>query len=308
MNVLSTEVGLVGVGRIGRHHAKWWSSLVGGPINTYDKLLTKPMDKSVVYTTLQDFLNKKWKVCDVCTPNETHYDVCSTALKKCNIVLCEKPLIYDRGLSFNKTINLAHDLLSLAKRHDSKLLLCSQHYSTMGFCLNLLKKKNTFSNVKNFKVSMFSPGTPHGKKLLDAWIDLSPHLFASLQRIVPEPTTFSLSDLRVEVIDNSIVVKFKAYSLSHQFCINCNFQVGFSQKTFLSYRINGHEFQISGKTDPNGIYSCSIVSDGISYTFMDPLQHYLKEVIKGKHYLSGISAIENLQHVLLTAQAINATC
>jgi len=126
MHADTIGIGLVGVGGIGRYHAKLWSEVPGAKlVGVYDvapaacERARKDFNIPQVYATLDELVNDPAiDAVDVCTPNNFHKPGVLAALGAGKHCLCEKPLAADPA-----------DIEAMIAARDTsgKLLMTAQH-------------------------------------------------------------------------------------------------------------------------------------------------------------------------------------
>lgn len=190
------KTAILGAGRIGKHHSKWW--LECG--NEVCAILTSSPESAKrraselkgfcgfqgrAYHSLETLLkNETPEIVDICTPPELHYEHALASLNANCHVLCEKPLLFRENTQINDLLGKAHELETLAELKNLRFSLCSQFYAVGKTALKLFKT-NKDEQISEFRSILATPARGRSRNPKDCWLDLGPHLIASMQAAFP---------------------------------------------------------------------------------------------------------------------------
>jgi len=200
---VALRVAVLGASGIGRHHAKWYSSLgcevvaflgssPGSVAATAHALRDAIGFRGHGYTSLAELLlNERVDAVSVCTPPALHARHVFNTLEAGCAVLCEKPLVWDPTASSAEMLEEAEGLLEEAERNSVLLSVNTQDVAAVEAYRQLVPQ--TPVPPKRFHAEMSSkrrPNNPGGQGL---WFDLMPHPLSVLLALLPDaalwPTT-----------------------------------------------------------------------------------------------------------------------
>lgn len=122
MNTKKLNVGVIGLGNMGRHHVRVYSELTDQChlVSVLDFNEEKANEFATkfncsAHTTLDTFLNSGLDAISICSPTSTHFEVAKAAISKGLHVLIEKPIA--------ETIEQANALIKLAQEHNVHIMV-----------------------------------------------------------------------------------------------------------------------------------------------------------------------------------------
>ncbi|MFT5171423.1 MAG: UDP-N-acetylglucosamine 3-dehydrogenase [Candidatus Marinamargulisbacteria bacterium] len=168
------RVGVVGLGNMGKHHARIYAQLENVTLaaicdhhtETLDQFSTQYACKG--YTTLKEMLaNENLDAISIAVPTAQHYDIAKTVIQQGIHVLIEKPITH--------SIETANEIVQLAKKH--KVTLMIGHIERFNPAITKLKSlidDGTFGKITSLvakRVGVF----PTRIKDANVIIDLAVH-------------------------------------------------------------------------------------------------------------------------------------
>lgn len=198
------KVGIVGVGSIGKYHAREFF-LAGCEIaaifttkkekeSEKKRLLKEEFEiKTNAFCQMDKFLEEKLDIVSICSPPETHYNLIKKCLGKGIHVLCEKPFVENE--------KKAKELFKIAR--ENKLILCVN--TQWPSILEKLNKKINFEKIDYFEGTM-EPGL-EGIKMIE---DHVPHLNSIILKMFGKGKAGKIKFPKKE--EEHIVVKFNYYT------------------------------------------------------------------------------------------------
>lgn len=182
-------------------------------------IFIKPIKSALTMSKVVDFVS-------ICTPNETHLELCEIFLKNDCYVLVEKPLFWEKKLSHLKVKEKCLNIFGIA---DGRL--------TVNYPISFLYKdimtEVDFENIKDFSFYYQTRGNKVGNEIA---VDLLPHAFSLLLKFV------EVSKIKIEKIlktENRWQIKFLFGETK------CNFNFVQDPKAInsnLSFIINSKKF------------------------------------------------------------------
>ena len=185
------NVGVIGAGYWGKKHVDEYSKIKSVNLAAVSDFVEKNLDfcKDVynVKTLTKDYReilkSPDIDAVSICTPNESHFDICKDALISGKHVLIEKPITLDS--------RQAYELVDLSKERG--LALCVGHVFRFNNAIKKVKeliKDNFFGDLGVIKIQWTNRRDPIENR--DILFDLAPHPFDILNFITglwPESVT-----------------------------------------------------------------------------------------------------------------------
>lgn len=173
--MINIKVGVIGAGRWGKKHIDEYLKMkdveLSWVFDQWDENIKYCKNNFKIPNLTKNYhkiLTSDVEAVNVCTLNQTHYDVCKAALEAGKHVLVEKPITLD----FKK----AYKLVDLAKKH--KRLLAVGHIFRYNNSINHVKKliqEEFFGKLYYMRFQWTSHLYPD--KQLDIVVDMMPHLY-----------------------------------------------------------------------------------------------------------------------------------
>lgn len=312
-------VAVLGAGGIGRHHANWWHAegarvvaILGRTPETVrvsaGKLKALFGYDGPVFTDLAALLREaRPDIVDVCSPAACHVDHARLALEQGCQVLCEKPLVFDRGLPPARLLEQASELTTLAARRQLRFGLCSQHAVAAATCAALLRSRHP-APLSDVRMELRSPARGRAPDPTQTWIDLGPHLLAAVQALVagtePDWATLQIGTAGHDV-DLALTLRPAGAP-----AVTARLQAGFTTGEPANVRritLNGCAFDLLGETGPDGLFGMRYrTADGIDSLQPDPMRLLIRAFLAGHPPLDARSALANQRMLMRVFENLGA--
>ena len=190
------RVAIVGASGIGKNHAVWFAKN-GAEVCAFvgSSPATLPATSEILQSKLgytprgyselgQLLASEKLDVVCISSPPQLHFEQAMLCLEKGIPTLCEKPLVYDAGLSHEKLKTQARELVTAANERD--VLLGTQlQYSFLAEKLCEMAGL-TASSIERYTMEIETKNIKPGRSHETIWIELAPHPLSVLQKLLPE--------------------------------------------------------------------------------------------------------------------------
>lgn len=204
---------VIGAGKIGRHHAKWYDrcgcELVGWSVSSAASLDSRAADLRAdcarigrgftSYELLLDELRPD--LVSVCTPAEHHFAAARAALSRGIPVLCEKPLVWSGDAS--QAAAQAQELVALANGQ-GVLLAVNLQYS---YAARWYRDWLGHAPSTTCEVVLESRGKGAERTPDEVWMELGPHALSLVLALLPDHAP-ALDSVAVETAPRTAVVRF----------------------------------------------------------------------------------------------------
>lgn len=303
------RVAVLGVGGIGRHHAKWWH-LEGADVCAFLGRSPEGVSRAGEtlkgmfpftgrgYTSLRDLLaEQRPDVVDVCTPTELHYAHARAALRAGCDVLCEKPFVYDAELTSAEMISQARELLALATRQQVRFGVCTQYAVSARLCLAGAAER--LSRLESYRGYLVSPTRGRAADPLRTWVDLAPHLLGALQVACPDGRP-DWTHLELDFAGHRARAQFHLRRPDGS-TVACDIDTDHTDtepKNVRQLTFNGYRFDMGGFSDAAGVFHARIQTAAGSTDHEDPMRLLIRSFRDRKAEVSGGFALRNLEWML----------
>lgn len=189
------NIGVIGVGHLGQHHAKHLNQLSSiNLVGVFDKDKSRCKEiadkfKTTAFTTLADIINASDGLC-VVTPTQTHADVASECIKSGKPVFIEKPI--------TQSIEEADMLLDLAEKNNVAIQV--GHIERLNPALLPLRQFEI--NPKFIEIQRLAPYTVRGTDV-PVVLDLMIHDIDIILSLVQSPVK-NIHATGVSIITDSV--------------------------------------------------------------------------------------------------------
>lgn len=299
-----SRTAVLGASGIGRFHAAWWN-LAGAEVCAYlgssprslettRKKLTQLFDfQGRGYADFRELLEKESPdIVDICCPPEYHFQYAAEALDARCDVLCEKPFVYDPGLSHQQILDQTRRLTQKAQSSKRLLGMCSQYCVTAEMCRGFWERICPGEEIKTVRIHIASPGRGRGTDPIPIWVDLGPHLLSAIQCLLPDSrSAWSISD--VSFAANRAHAELHMTDVKGR-CVKCDLHAGRTTTKpdhIRRIEINDSLFEIEGERDADGIFGARITTDGGSVAKPDAMRVLIEQFLAG-------NALVTPQHIL----------
>lgn len=304
----SLRVAIVGASGIGRHHANWHDA-VGSTVVAFvgttperchesAQVLTKTFGfQGQAYTSLDEMLQQERPdVVDICSPNETHYDVATRALAADCHVLCEKPLVWDASLSAHQILEQAERLQDMASRANRHLGMCSQLAGLLPQYDNLVGPSDRPCSFE----AVLETTCASLRSARDVWTDMGPHPISLILARFPT-ADLDLSTVTRSLHGHEAKVTFDVITNGHR--CQCSVIVRDLPGPPLQRRFgfDGRCVDIAGQPGADGYYRCVLRGDGMEDEGTDPMHLLIGQfarTVQGAEktpIVTAATAVQNLQ-------------
>ena len=308
------RVAVLGVGGIGKHHAKWWH-LEGAEVCAFLGRSPESVGRASEtlkgmfafsgrgYTSLSELLEQERPdIVDVCTPTELHCTQARAALRAGCDVLCEKPFVYDAELTAAEMISQAKELLALATRKKLHLGVCTQYVINARLCLAICPER--FHRLESYHGYLVSPTRGRAPDPSRTWVDLAPHMLGAIQIACPE-ARLDWSSLDLDFAGHRARARFRLRRPDGSF-VSCDVHTDHTDtepKNIRQLTFNGYTFDIGGFSDAAGVFHARIQTADGSYDREDAMRLLIRSFRDGTAAVPGRFALRNLEWMLRVLEA-----
>jgi len=305
------KVAVIGVKGIGKHHAKWWQvegadvcAFLGSTresVASAGEMLSHHLDADVPgFFDLEEMLREKDPdIVDVCSPPHLHAVHCEASLEAGCHVLCEKPFVYEKGVSSDRLVGQANSLAELAERKGLKLGICLQYVESARSLLGLWKDLRPGEPIVRVEGVLASPAKGRAQDPRRVWVDLAPHPLSAIQTVFPslQPDWSSLS------------IDFERYNANARFegrlegdrTVRCSVRTYNTEEPPANVRrfvLNDVQFDIEGYKDDEGMFQARIHWDNGTRETEDAMRMVVRRFLEGNPSAPGREGARNLEWML----------
>ncbi len=210
-----TRVAIIGAGKIGRHHAKWYHrcgcEVVGFVVSSPDHLAARTeelkQDCPAVgpgFASVEEMLAAvRPALVSVCSPAECHFEHAAAALQHGAHVLCEKPLTWAGAAETARA--QARELVDLAR--DRRLTLATNLQYSYAAELYLRWIKYFGGMLERCTVEFESRGGQTERSPAEVWMELGPHALSLAFGLLPGHT-LKPGSIDVRTSARTVVARF----------------------------------------------------------------------------------------------------
>jgi predicted dehydrogenase len=193
------RVAVAGASGIGKHHAKWHhtagcevvaflGSNAGSCAATAQALQALfPFSGRGFDNWEQLLAEMEPDIVDICVPNELHYEFAFAALEAGCHVLCEKPLVWQRGEELETLFSQGQRLVAEANRRELNLGICTQYAASLPHYMRLYRPlQGALKTVETYYAEMEVPARGRWREATEVWVDMGPHPLSLLLAWVPD--------------------------------------------------------------------------------------------------------------------------
>lgn len=314
MGTAPRRVAVLGVGGIGKHHAKWWH-LEGVQVCAFLGRSPESVERAAEtlrgmfaftgkgYTALPELLeHERPDIVDICTPMEFHYRHARAALRAGCDVLCEKPFVYDPELTSAEMLSQARELLALATRQRLRFGVCTQYAVSARLCLTLCAAR--FRSIESYRGYLVSPTRGRAPDPAGTWVDLAPHLLAALQVACPDGA-IDWTTLELDFAGHRARAHFRLRRADggSVACDVHTYHTDSEPKNVRQLTFNDYRFDIGGFSDAAGVFQGRIQTPDGSVDREDAMRLLIRGFRDGKIELPGRLALRNLEWMLQVLDA-----
>ena len=294
-----TRVAILGAGKIGRYHAREFSSLGAEVVailgssressaKTAEKLEKDFGVKTKPYHVLEELLgNEKLDAVSICTPPEMHASQIRLCLEKGLNVMCEKPFVQTN----NDDYKTAKELLDFAEKKRRILTVNTQWASIVDY----FKGYTDLDSLKKFSME----AEPEGKGI-GLLNDFLPHANSVLIKMVPDGKVEGIEFLSKN--ENSVIVKFKYENSKKSVEVKYGFRTRVSRPGQIVFSLNEKTF----RREIGSEYKQFFAANKERFEIEDPLRVSIRKFLQAcnDYGVPLISKKEILENIALTKQII----
>ena len=304
------KVAVIGASGIGRHHAKWWV-FEGADVTAFAGSSPERVARTAEvlkelfgfsgrgYADVHEMLAAENRdFVDVCSPNALHFEHARAGLEAGAHVLCEKPFVYEEGLSPDVLRQRARFLVDLAREKGRRLAVCLQYTFAGRWAQEAFRREHPDEPIRRFRASLASPARGRGPDPLPLWIDLGPHVLSAMQVVFPY-ASIDRTGVRTEFSDYSAAVILPLRSAPEDVEVELRVWRTFDDPSHVrSITLNDFECTFKGGKDAGGTYCTVMEFPGGVEQRPDMMRLVIRDMLAGRTPTGGEFALRN-QDLLL---------
>jgi len=307
---------VIGASGIGKHHAKWWhleGADVCAFVGTSRESVAKTQEALAAlfpfegrgYTDVQAMLDAEGPdVVDVCSPAPCHYEHVRTALEAGCQVLCEKPLVFDKGVPREALMAQGRALFALADDKGGRLGVCTQYSSGALIFGELWGEQRNDEPITHYHGHLEAPAKGRAPDPARIWVDLSPHLISVLLKLAPGGA----------VAWDTLRAHFDGYEATAEFevrraaggpleCVLVARNRTEPPPNIRHFKLNDYPFVVEGENDADGVYCARIETPDGHHLRPDLMRVLIGEFLAGRLVTNAEESLANLDLMLRVLEA-----
>ncbi|HHX41113.1 MAG TPA: Gfo/Idh/MocA family oxidoreductase [Armatimonadetes bacterium] len=309
----SLPVAVIGAGRIGRQHAKWYHAagcrVVGflgsseESVGRTQAALQEMLGVAIPgYTDFERLVSETRPVAvSVCSPHALHCQHVLQAVDAGVAVLCEKPLAWDEGKSHAEILLDARRMVAAAEKKQVLLALNAQYVAGLPAYMEwYAQMRGPLDRPRRYEAVMQSRGRGGGAEYEDIWIDLGSHPLSLIVKWSPsvhiEPGSIHCVLRRKEV-----VADFRCVAANGNLC-ECSIRLGNVPEGKLERRFGVNDFllEYAGRNNPEGVFHTYLRHGDEEREYPDLLLMSIEAFVRavrgeGEPLISGAEGLRNLE-------------
>lgn len=287
------RVAVIGAGRIGKQHAKWYQ-MVGCQVVAF--VGSSPESVARTQEALKEMLGRcipgythiarmaeeaKPSAVSVCTPHALHCEHAIQAMEAGLHVLCEKPLVWDDEKPREAVLADARRMLSTAQRCGVLLGMNAQYVAGIPAYLEwYAAERGPLTHAECFEAVMQSRGRAGSAEYEQIWVDLASHPLSLILKWQPNAQLDSES-IQCTIRRKEVVATFRCFSPNGHAC-DCHIRLGNVPEGALqrSFGVNGFVLHYEGRNDAHGIYRAYLRRGDVEREYPDFLHTSIAEFVR----------------------------
>ncbi|MCC7494857.1 MAG: Gfo/Idh/MocA family oxidoreductase [Fimbriimonadaceae bacterium] len=306
---------VIGAGRIGRHHAKWYQRagcrLVGYAVSQPAsiaprgaELAAEGCDPGPGFASYEELLEATAPdLVSVCTPAEAHAAPVRAALERGLAVLCEKPLTWSADPAAAQAT--AAELVALAARQGA-LLAVNLQYSYVAPAYRALVGE--VGEPQTCEVRLASRGKGAERSPSEVWMELGPHALSLASGLLPG-ATLDLASLQVSAAPRTVTVRADWCRGPQRVATSLEVAQVLDGPLVRQCGVNGRLVTLGGRNNAAGEFAAFLTAGAVEREFPDWMRQSIEGFVNGVAGgqfggVTGEAAQDNLAAQLAVAAAL----
>lgn len=305
---------VIGPGRIGRHHAKWYvrsgCELVGYVVSQAASLAARAAELVAEcgaspqgFTDTVELLDTaRPDLVSVCTPAEAHYAHAKAALERGVSVLCEKPVTWDSDPA--RALDQADELCELAASHGATLAVNLQYTLAAEPYAALV---GSSARPRRCEVTLESRGKGAERTPAEVWMELGPHALSLAFALVPGGV-LDASSVTAETAPRTAVARFVLQSPDGPVETSVTTGQRLEGDLVRRFGVNGLLVDYAGRNNEDGVYCTYLSRAGVEREYPDlmraSIERFVAAAAGGGVVVDGRVARANLAAQLQVARGL----
>lgn len=307
---------VIGAGRIGRHHAKWYARAgceVAGFVTSSAESVSRRAAElaeecGVVgpgFASVEEMLEEvQPDLVSVCTPAEWHHAPARAALERGIPTLCEKPLTWHATPSV--ALAQAAELCDLADRAGVPLAVNLQYTACAAMYTELV---GPIGRPKRCQVTLESRGRGAERTPSEVWMELGPHALSLAFALLPG-ARFDPDDVVVDLAPRSATACLGLRTATGRVETIVTVAQRLEGDLVRRFGVDERLVGYSGRNNDAGVYCTYLATGDVAREFPDLMQVSIERFVaavrgQGDVLVGGRAGLENLVAQVSVAGALS---